>query len=511
MKINMFIKNKISEEIIITLHDNNKKMIIKTNKQILNDRLTYFKNTFSFKENTLQYFEIEVPNAHVVYDIILSCKNPNWNTNALPQYNIGNLPKYHYILEYWKCCDFLCLPFCQQLLFDFDNLTIENYDLLVDTIDFFGYDKYKIWLMNKFLPLNYDLSKFPKELIKKMIKYAINYMFIEETKICFCCSPKKLYDFKLSDNDQKGQIINVSRDFKKIVTITENFVKVWDLKSGKILYTKEEKSGIKCVDFTHNSDILVIVYQKRLKLFSIVDDSYVRNLCYPDDIIAFTCSPNGEYFSVVTSDAYYEKFSDQIIFAQPRHLEIYESISLRRVFVSHFISSNEILNLPVQGHLQFFSKDSTKITLNVYHRDKHCTNTIIKKISGNIQLDNIWISDNQIGICILNANYSYYTISDSEWMFMMGDTIYIFDFIKRLTTIKFTIPNKESDESIKILQHIHKYIIVVLHGNKHEIWNIKKGKLLYSNNEWFRIMRKDNLGLKIHLGKFLYNAYCIAK
>lgn len=59
MKINIhtFLKYKLPEEIIIILHDNKNKIITKTNKKLLHDRLLYFKNTSSFKENTLQYFE----------------------------------------------------------------------------------------------------------------------------------------------------------------------------------------------------------------------------------------------------------------------------------------------------------------------------------------------------------------------------------------------------------------------------------------------------------------------
>ena len=152
--MNILLKSKQLEEIIIILYGNNKTIFTKANKQILHERLAYFKNTSLFKENILQSIEIKIPDAcnlFIIHDIILSCINPKWNPKNLPEYNIGDIPKCRYTLKYWKCCDFLCLPFNNQLLFDLGRFSTEDYDLLVDTMELLGYDKYKIWLMNEFL------------------------------------------------------------------------------------------------------------------------------------------------------------------------------------------------------------------------------------------------------------------------------------------------------------------------------------------------------------------------
>lgn len=324
ININTFLKHKTPEEIIITLHDNNKTIIMKANKQTLCDKLVYFQKAFSFKENTLQYFKIEVPNACIVHDIILDCRNPNWNINILPKLTISSYSLCRYTLEYWKCCDFLCLSFHEQLLFDLD-FTIEDYDLLVNIIDLFGYTKNKIWLMNNLLPPEYDLSKFPKELIKNMIKYSRDYLFIGRTKIWKSSSLYNSYGSELFVTSNE-QIINMSHDSKNVITISEKFLKVYDLKSGKILYIKKLAFNMRFIDFTNNSNILISVHQNYIYMFSIVDESYYRSLFFRNSIIAFACSPDGKYFAVIVQKCFGE-FDESV--------EIYESDTLNKIFVSH--------------------------------------------------------------------------------------------------------------------------------------------------------------------------------
>ena len=515
MNIHIFLKCKTPEEIVITLRDNNKKVIMRANKQILYDRLIYFKNISSFKESTLQHFEIEVPNAHIVHDIILSCRNPKWNINDLPEWNIGNLSRNYYILEYWKCCDFLCLPFCNELLYNIEHLSIENYDLLVDTMELLGYDKYKIWLMNKLLPPNYDLSKFPKELIKNMIKCARSYIFIEGTEIWNCNNlwnfgfPKKSCGFKLCDIQENEQVLSVSRDIKRIATIIEKTLMVRNLKSGKILYVIEECSGIKCVDFTDNSDILVIVNISHIRILSILNKKYIRNLCYLDEISTFTCSPNGKYFAVVTNNKSYENIRSIPIYnsLKPRHLEIYESISQKLIFAFMVESSYETLVLSKPFHPHFFSEDSNKVILNIHLENIKCTEIKIKNIFENTLSNDVLFFDDRVGMA-WDTNCIHYMISDFEWMFVVDETIHIFDIKKLSTTIKFKIPQeKPNNIPIQILQHVHKYIIVILRygynsKNRYEMWNVAKGKLLYGSDKLFQMIRKNDFDLIMHLEKF---------
>src|ERR1700728_1745182 len=46
----------------------------------------------------------------------------------------------------------------------------DGFELLLDVIELIGYNDFTIKLINKNLPKTYDLSKFPKKLLKEMIK-----------------------------------------------------------------------------------------------------------------------------------------------------------------------------------------------------------------------------------------------------------------------------------------------------------------------------------------------------
>ena len=144
-----------------------------------------------------------------------------------------------------------------------------------------------------------------------MIKYVRNYIFIEGTIIwnswnfwnSWNSRNLQSHDFKLYHIRQNERVLGISRNIQKIITLVGGFLIVRDLKNDKILYIKKEYySGINSVEFTNNSDILVMVQNEYIRTFSIVNNSYVRKLCCSDKILTFSCSPNGEYFAVVTSN-----------------------------------------------------------------------------------------------------------------------------------------------------------------------------------------------------------------
>ena len=100
--------------------------------------------------------------------------------------------------------------------------------------------------------------------------------------------------------------------------------------------------------------------------------------------------------------------------------------------------------------------------MSIHNYYTKCTLITIRDIFEDVILDSVWISNDQLGMK-WSRNYIHYVISDFEWMFVVDETIHIFDIVKGSVTIKFTIPREESDDNIniiQILQHVHKYIIV---------------------------------------------------
>lgn len=57
------------------------------------------------------------------------------------------------------------------------------------------------------------------------------------------------------------------------------------------------------------------------------------------------------------------------------------------------------------------------------------------------------------------------------------------------------------------MQHVYEYIFIIKfrnykNGNKYEMWNIRKSKLLYRSDRSFSVIRKDDWNLKTYLKNF---------
>ena len=231
-KLYQAVNDELFIDITLTLIDRNNEITMDLHKIILYSSCIYFEKLLtSCKEKHLNEITIEVPNAFVCYDIIMSFYGQKTN--------IGNLPGWQHLLESVRCSDFLGLK--SDILLE--NLEIPNngFGLLLDVVDIIGYDFDNTNIVVKNLPKDYDLSKLNKDLIKKILEFYCN-------KIV---SGSKDGSIKIW-NEQTGELINTlnghsnfvvysvrfSSDNKRIVSgSTDNSIKIWNAATGKLINT----------------------------------------------------------------------------------------------------------------------------------------------------------------------------------------------------------------------------------------------------------------------------------
>ncbi|BCS82662.1 hypothetical protein QLL95_gp0173 [Cotonvirus japonicus] len=232
------------EELTLTLLDNNSRIEILVNKNDLIGKCEYFNNLLNKYYSPCQNKIIIVPNALVSKNIIENLLKPSKN----PDLNL-NLP---YLLELIKCYDFFGLEFDLKN-FKLSKIADNEFDVLLDIIDIVGYNDYSIKLLIKNLPNDYDLSKLPHDLLKRMYEIASSYMIVISHKniIYFFDGNngqliKTYEDPLLNENKQifrekYGQyydhITSVGHRWDNINEYETNIEKILPVSKNKILYT----------------------------------------------------------------------------------------------------------------------------------------------------------------------------------------------------------------------------------------------------------------------------------
>ena len=144
------------------------------------------------------------------------------------------------IIQQFMCCHLFGINFDKELLFDLE-VPVEGFETLLDVIDILGYNEKTINLLNKNLPEDYDLSKFPKELIEKMIKYADSFKLVSgdnngDIEIWRVCNNK----YKLLQT-LSGHAINITclcfpHDNKLIASGgNDRIVKIWNVETSELI------------------------------------------------------------------------------------------------------------------------------------------------------------------------------------------------------------------------------------------------------------------------------------
>jgi WD40 repeat protein len=228
--------------------------------------------------------------------------------------NSKNLSETRHLLESIKCYNFLNLD-CDLSLLDDICINEEDFELLLDVIDIIGYDNNAIKLINQHLPREYDLAKFPKELLSEMLESSPTFDIISGNShadiklwnsktgelvetlnghtgavLCVCCSPngkyiasassdgtviiwnaiKYILIHKLIDptsHHRRIETICYSHDSKFIVSGAHD-IKIWNAKTGQLLNTLIE----------HTKAIQTVCYSPDNKFIISGSDDYSINI-----------------------------------------------------------------------------------------------------------------------------------------------------------------------------------------------------------------------------------------
>jgi len=154
-------KNLVYPDIILIVHnqkssDDIELIRIPCHKYKLYRKIPYFTKYFDWhKDSDVIEIKIEYNDVCVFKDVIMTVyKVPIDYTKSLS-----------YIYACVKCYNFLNLVFDQKILKSVDAKL--DFNTFLDIIDIVGYNQKNIKLLYKYKPKNYDLSKFPIELINQ--------------------------------------------------------------------------------------------------------------------------------------------------------------------------------------------------------------------------------------------------------------------------------------------------------------------------------------------------------
>lgn len=236
-KLTEFSKNKWFTDVELVLKDDHEIITLSCHRVILCASIPYFDKLFSqqnaFKESNQNIVEIIVPNAVITKNIILQIYGQNHHLHAWP-----------YQLELLQCSNFL------NCKFDYDffrqlQVPKEYYNQLLDLIDSIGYTSDNIKLLVCNLPLDYDISGFPKDLLESMLIETQTYY---------------LYSV-----DENGLIIK------------------WNLETGDIISKyKTDYRQISCISKLPDNTI-AICDKSNINIFNPVSNNHIKTIqsqCY---------------------------------------------------------------------------------------------------------------------------------------------------------------------------------------------------------------------------------------
>ena len=506
------IEKYVPYDIILILSDGTNTVTMNAHKMILLSQCIYFEKLLTnfvacnlknisicvnCETEKICNITINVPNAYICYDVFQSFYKHVTN--------IHEYPHWYHLLESFKCRDFFGLDIDQSLLLNLD-VPPEGFEKLIDVIDLLGYTNNNIKIINKNLPKEYDLSKFPKELISKMIENAMddiiiigtnNYATIRVWDVqkneliktwqcdsmyrisCLCVSSggKQIIaghsDGKIIIRDSHtGTIINNLRnrpyfdpvdpytrecivnifflpDNDKIISGHERgTINIWNIKTNELINTFIDNDLLhdKIIYFVLSPDHNIIVYgttDGKYKIFNI----QTFTLIYTENCATFVSMHR--YFKVC---ACFSPDNKKIVFGNSNGTIETWSIDFT---IGGIISPPELVNT-LSGHYTCvkdicFSTDGTKIISGSDDRTIQVwdviTGNLIIKISNTKQVKNICISSDDRNIISISEKDTKIRI----WNIATGHLVNVLDddYVGKPSAIKLIQKNNKFTLSLK--------------------------------------------------------------
>lgn len=293
-----FYNSDILSDITITLSDNLKTVSLKLHRIVLFANCEFFKGMFSGFNESIQHENIiKVPNVDISCDIIKQMYGIDFNeTNK----------DWKYTLLYYKCCDYFMLEsnFPENI-----NVSRCEFDELLDLIDEIGYNEKTIKILAQNMPINYDITKLPPDLLSELLNYInINsFIFVKDFRIYLVNNnniPKIL-------TNTESTIICYVPKLNRLFFKANNCLNFMDLDTEYIQQINLNNVGIiNSMLCDHNTNNLIMNYKfeeesidSRIEIFDIdkleftktiykTNKYKINNLCLSKDFskLAFTLS-----------------------------------------------------------------------------------------------------------------------------------------------------------------------------------------------------------------------------
>ncbi|AUV58060.1 BTB POZ domain-containing protein [Bandra megavirus] len=262
-------------DITLEITDNNNTIMLPFYRIILYNSSEYFKKLLtSFMEKDLKQVKINVPNADIAYNIITNFIE-KYSSEPIEKRKI-NIPSWEYIIDEYKCLDYFML---EKDITKIYNLVIppHYYNQLVNFVDTIGYDSKTIKLLFNNLPLDYDLSDFPVDLLEKMYRLSITH----EVMLYYKDKIDNVYFIKLDLNTkeiiQKTKLNSLLPSVNRYNTthVTPDHSK-FIIKSGRNIYiSKNNSSEVKSFNFPKiiiklfaTNDYIIVCFRDNIKIIN---------------------------------------------------------------------------------------------------------------------------------------------------------------------------------------------------------------------------------------------------
>jgi len=177
----------------------------------------------------------------------------------------------------------------------------EDFELLLNVIDLIGYDENTIKLINENLPKEYDLTKFPKELLVEMLQLAKTHYLVSGGNNNIEIWNPETGEVVQTLTGHTNCVTNVccSLDGKYIASGSEDHsAKIWDTTTWKLVRTLQEKIpnyyNINHLCFSPNSKQIAFGSGNYIKIWDIQTADLINSFDNNDSPTSICFSPNGE-------------------------------------------------------------------------------------------------------------------------------------------------------------------------------------------------------------------------
>lgn len=257
-----------NSNINLILNDEHHTETLNVDKKILIEKCEYFSRMLTqFSEINADTITIKVVDSTIAKNVIISM------FSDIDIYkNIGNYYDWKYLLLLYKCCDFFNISFDITKL---NKLLVPNegFELLLDIIDIIGYNYDMIELIINNLPKNYDLRKFPRELLETLYDHSTSYNIVSGSL------------------DRTIKIWNVeTQDFNsKIFTKLSKTLRYFPINKEQIF-----DNNIKCMDYSHKFNQIISGSNGGIKLWNIDNREVIKEFQCDSEINDICFSPDGK-------------------------------------------------------------------------------------------------------------------------------------------------------------------------------------------------------------------------